>query len=207
MNIRFEVYPLHSLTQAFAVKQLTGCRATALRRLAAAIAPAFKTTGRGRPLRHDAFTAVCITLVKWRNNLSLRAIEALTGIDATTASRYVIRVSNALCEMALAGTSPQSTLIVDSTSARVASTEPRAYSGYKHHRCSKVQVVTRKDGRIVDVSQSYPGAVHGPSRVNEVRINPMLNFEQILWNSLCTLNFPDLSTPRPRPPHLVRHPW
>ncbi|WP_459569115.1 hypothetical protein, partial [Cupriavidus sp. 8B] len=27
----------------------------------------------------------------------------------------------------------------------------------------------------------------GASRVNEVRINPMLNFEQILWNSSTTI--------------------
>ncbi|MBP0639339.1 hypothetical protein J8I34_28920 [Cupriavidus sp. AcVe19-6a] len=42
----------------------------------------------------------------------------------------------------------------------MACTESKAYSGYKHHRRAKVQVVTHKDRRIVAVSQSYPGSVH-----------------------------------------------
>ncbi|WP_245176220.1 transposase family protein [Cupriavidus sp. AcVe19-6a] len=88
-------------------------------------------------------------------------MQALTGFSATTISRYVIGVAHGLCSLALAGTPPpRSTLIVDSTSIRVACTESKAYSGYKHHRRAKVQVVTHKDRRIVAVSQSYPGSVH-----------------------------------------------
>lgn len=102
-------------------------------------------------------------------------MQAITGIASATISRCVLRVAQALGEMPLAPLN-RSVLIVDSTSARVASREAKAYSGYKHHRCAKVQVVTRKDGQIVDVSQSYPGSVHDKRiwNVETTRLLPML---------------------------------
>nr|WP_315595318.1 transposase family protein [uncultured Cupriavidus sp.] len=51
-------------------------------------------------------------------------------------------------------------LIVDTTSVRIGSSDLKAYSGHKHHRCAKVQVVATANGSIVDVSDSYPGSVH-----------------------------------------------
>ncbi len=70
----------------------------------------------------------------------------------------------------------RSVLIVDSTSARVASREAKAYSGYRDHRCAKVHVVTRKDGQIVDVSQRYPGSGHDKRiwNIEATRLLPML---------------------------------
>lgn len=49
---------------------------------------------------------------------------------------------------------------MDSTSTRVASTDLASYSGYKHHRCTKVQVVCDEAGTVLDVSPSYAGSVH-----------------------------------------------
>jgi hypothetical protein len=51
-------------------------------------------------------------------------------------------------------------LIVDTTSTRVRSTSVAHYSGYKHHRCSKVQVIVADSGMVLDVSAAYPGSVH-----------------------------------------------
>jgi len=120
----------------------------------------FDRAGPGRPMKHGVFEALCLTLMKLRHNLTMRVMQALTGIHAVTISRYVLRVTKALGEFPLATGNAGASLIVDSTNVRTACREQSAYSGYKHHRCAKVRVIVREDGQIVDVSKSYPGAAH-----------------------------------------------
>jgi hypothetical protein len=71
-------------------------------------------------------------------------------------------------------------LVVNTTSTRVATTEQRAYSGYKHHRCAKVQVVSREDGQVVDVSDAVEGSVHDKTVWNRniERLKPL--FEKLV---------------------------
>lgn len=45
-------------------------------------------------------------------------------------------------------------------SCRARSKRREDYSGYKHHRLHKLQVLCGDHGRIVGVSKSYPGSVH-----------------------------------------------
>lgn len=49
---------------------------------------------------------------------------------------------------------------VDTTSTRVASTQDSHYSGYKHHKCAKVQVIVNTAGAVLHVSKTYPGSAH-----------------------------------------------
>jgi len=51
-------------------------------------------------------------------------------------------------------------LMVDSTCTRVRSAQAADYSGYKHHKNRKVQIITDDRRRIVAVSAGYSGAVH-----------------------------------------------
>jgi hypothetical protein len=69
------------------LEQLTGCRYGALRHLAAQLAPALRQA-RGRPYRHGALSMLVLGLMKLRLSLSVRALEALTGVDAVTLSRF-----------------------------------------------------------------------------------------------------------------------
>ena len=44
-------------------------------------------------------------------------------------------------------------LVVDTTSTRVASTQDSHYSGYKHHKCAKVQVIVNTAGAVLHISK------------------------------------------------------
>jgi hypothetical protein len=97
--------------------------------------------------------------MKLRLSLSLRALQAFTGIHAVTISRYVNQVCHILGQMPLAACT-QSTLLVDTTCCRVATTAHHTYSGHKHQRCAKVQVLADESGQVLDVSAAHPGSVH-----------------------------------------------
>ncbi len=124
------------------LEQLTGCRYATLVTLTAAVR-AQLLKGRGRPFKHSVLVMVALSLMKLRLNLTVRALEALTGIDSVTVSRCVNRVPEALGALPLAGKAP-GFLLVDTTSIRVATTQKNTYSGHKHQRCAKVQVIARR---------------------------------------------------------------
>jgi len=42
----------------------------------------------------------------------------------------------------------------------VASTQDKSYSGYKHHKCAKAQIIVTAKGRVVHVSGTHAGSVH-----------------------------------------------
>jgi hypothetical protein len=109
------------------------------------------------PFKHSVLVMLALSLMKLRLNLTLRALEALTGIDSVTVSRCVNRVLAALGTLPLAGKAAGGLLLVDPTSVRVATTQENAYCGYKHHRCAKVQVIASAGGQVVAVSPAAPG--------------------------------------------------
>jgi hypothetical protein len=148
------------------LEKLTGVRyATLLSPSKAVRAQLLK--GRGRPFKHSVLVMLALALKKLRLNLSVRALEALTGIDSVTVSRCVLRVTAALGELPLA--QARGGLVVDSTHVRAATTERSAYSGYKHHRCAKVQLIAQPDGQVVAVSRAVPGSVHDKTLWNKER--------------------------------------
>jgi hypothetical protein len=114
---------------------------------------------RGRPFQHSIAVMTTLALMKLRTNLTVRSMEALTGVDAVTVSRCVNRVVAVLGLLALAGKA-SGQLIVDTTSIRVASSSRKSYSGHKHQRCAKTQVLVRDDGQVVHVGETFEGSVH-----------------------------------------------
>ena len=56
-------------------------------------------------------------------------------------------------------------------------TDQKAYSGHKHHRCAKVQVLANLDGQVVDVSPAYLGSVHDKTLWNKEapRLKPLFD--------------------------------
>lgn len=71
------------------IEQLTGLRWAAVARAA----ELYRTSlgSRGRPPIHGPLVTVVVALIKMRLGLSVRALEALTGVDSVTASRCVNR--------------------------------------------------------------------------------------------------------------------
>lgn len=164
------------------LEQLTGCRYAVMVALAGQVRRHLLgcrkpgAHGGGRPLKLGTLTMTSLTLMKLRQSLTLRSMEALTGVDAVTLSRYVNRVVAALATLPLAKKKLGLMLVVDTTSVRVATTRLDSYSGHKHHRCAKSQVLARTDGQIVDVSQTFPGSAHDKTIWNKQldRLRPLM---------------------------------
>ena len=149
---------IHKLHQP-QIEQLTGCRYAVFMSLVHKLRDFLQQPRRGRPFAFGAVSMVFITLMKIRQNLTVRSMEAITGMDAVTVSRCLNRVIAVIGQMPLAGKAA-GLLVVDTSSIRVATTDQKSYSGHKHQRCAKVQVVARADGLIVDVGQSNKGSTH-----------------------------------------------
>jgi hypothetical protein len=158
------------------LKHLTGCDYSVLRALYARVFDA--RTRRGRPLRHGAWTALVVALMKLRHDLPYRLLEAVTGIDAVTAHRMVRRVIAELGELPVTRLSSEGGFVcVDSTTVRVGTADVRHYTGYKHLRGRKVQVLCDESLGILDVSGSAPASVHDKTLWNRhlERIKPWLD--------------------------------
>lgn len=118
-------------------------------------------TGAGRPCKYGRRTELAVTLLKLRHNLTYRLIERLTGIDAATACRIVQRTMTRLVHTALLRRRPPVRFfIVDSTVSRVGTPDQQFYSGYKHHKGIKTQVLCDDRKRIHHVSPGCPASVH-----------------------------------------------
>ena len=146
------------------LEYLTGCRYAVLMRLAAVAKQALFADRRGRPPQHGPLAMVGLVLMKLRHNLTGRALEALAGIDAVTLSRYVRKVTALLGTLPLRMRQPLGFLLVDTTSVRVGSTDRRSFSGHKHQRCAKVQVIADEAGFVQHSGSAWPGSVHGKTR-------------------------------------------
>jgi hypothetical protein len=162
------------------LEQLTGCRYAVLISLAGQVRERLAVQRRGRPFKHSVLVMTVLALMKLRCNLSVRSMEALTAVDAVTVARCVNRVVAVFSQLPLAAKVRGPRLIVDSTSVRVATTSADSYSGHKHQRCAKTQVLVREDGQVVDVSPAYAGAVHDKTIWNKEagRLKPL--FDQLV---------------------------
>lgn len=160
------------------LEQLTGCKYATLKMLTVKL-KAQMMGGRGRPFAHSVFVMLCLSLMKLRCNLTVRSMEALTGVDAVTVSRCVNRITATLRLLPLAGKT-KGQLVVDSTSCRVSTTNVSAYSGHKHQRCAKFQLISRVDGQIVAVSPTHVGSVHDKTIWNQELAGLKHLFDQLV---------------------------
>jgi DDE superfamily endonuclease len=146
------------------IEQLTGLKYSCVY----LIAQSFRSSlaSRGRPHICGPLATVILSLIKLRANLTVRSMESITGIDSVTISRCVNRCIAFLSKLSFLRKSSKS-LLIDSTSIRVATTSINSYYGHKHQRCSKVQLICDSDGSIVDTSMSYAGSVHDKTIYNK----------------------------------------
>lgn len=121
-----------------------------------------------------------VTLMKIRQNLTVRSMESITGMDAVTVSRCVNRVISVIGQLPLSTTNAAGLLVVDTSSIRVASTDKQSYSGHKHQRCAKVQVLARADGLVVDVGDSNKGSTHDKTIWNKEHPRLKHLFDQLV---------------------------
>lgn len=144
------------------LRQLTGCRYAVIVGLERRLGGSFTRTGPGAPFRRSIRTILVAALVKLRGNDAYRTLAIYLGIPHVTLHRYTSRIVTLLAGQPLSGGTPpgHDWLIVDTTGTRVRSTDKADYSGYKHHRIRKVQVVVDDRRRIVNVSRAWHGAVH-----------------------------------------------
>lgn len=165
------------------LEYLTGCRYAVLTALARRVREELFSDRRGRPYQHGPLAMLGLVLMKLRHNLTGRAIEALTGVDAVTLSRYVTKITTVLGRSTLRTAPPAGFLLVDTTSVRVGSSLAGSYSGHKHQRCAKVQVIADEAGMVQHVGSSWPGSTHDKTIYTRER--------QRLGTALATLTLAD----------------
>lgn len=133
--------------------------------------------GPGRPCRYALDVQVLVLLVKLRLDLPYRALEAISGIDAVTASRMVRRLLGRIREVVPARQpGPGEFYLVDTTTVRVRARQDRYYSGYKHHRGVKTQVLADEMMVIHHLSSAWPASVHDKTICDRTleRVKPLL---------------------------------
>lgn len=142
------------------LKQLTGCDRAAILQLEVILRDALLGKRAGAPYRHSIRTMLVAALVKLRSGSAYRTISVHLGIPFVTLYRMTNLVCGILAKHPLFRPKDHDWLIVDVTCSRVRSTDTDDYSGYKHHRNRKVQVVVDNNRHIVAVSPAYSGKVH-----------------------------------------------
>jgi hypothetical protein len=142
------------------LRQLTGCRYSVLILLKKALLLHFAGRRAGRPYKHSVWTMLIVTLIKMRGAEAYKTLEIYLHIDSVTLHRYVNRVCGLLADIPFGKGLDYQYLIVDGTCTRVRSTDEQNYSGYKHHKNRKVQMIVDDCRRVVAVSPCYSGAVH-----------------------------------------------
>ena len=159
-------------------RTLTGCSNAVLLKLKTKMREQYALRP-GRPLKHSIEQRLYLTLFKPLTNLPYRAIEAITGIDAVTASRIVKSVVACQAGATLIEQDRPIFLIVDATVTRGGTRQPRYYSGHKHYKGVKMQVVWDQRQIIRHISQPWPASVHDnldtrapPHCANEHRVHP-----------------------------------
>ena len=142
------------------LRQLTGCDYRSLMRIKQALSPYFPMNKPGRPYKYSLWTMLIVTLIKLRGEAAYRSLQIFLRINFVTIHRYVNKICNLLADMTLFQEAHHRYLIVDGTCVRVRSDDSSNYSGYKHHKNRKVQVIVDDQRRIVAVSRCHPGSVH-----------------------------------------------
>jgi DDE superfamily endonuclease/Helix-turn-helix of DDE superfamily endonuclease len=122
----------------------------------------------GRPRMLPLYTALVMVLFSLRHNLAEDACGELFGISTATVWRYqeelepvIDQVLSALAEQIHCQAQREGAL-VDGFVAPVGDREDAddLYSGKKHLNGQNVRVVANLDGRVVDVGDPCPGAMH-----------------------------------------------
>jgi len=147
--------------------QLTGCRYAVLRALEIALLPKPSSYRAGRPFAHPVWVQLIVALAKLRGEQAYRSMSVYWGIAYVTIQRYTNRICARLAQMPLYQKTAKQFLMVDGTCTRVRSSAQEDYSGYKHHKNRKVQLLADDQRRILAVSQSYPGSVHDKTIWNQ----------------------------------------
>jgi hypothetical protein len=143
-----------------ALRQLTGCPYSVLVRLKERLSALLCQPRVGRPFRHSVWTMLVATLVKMRSDTAYRTLALFLPIHFVTLQRTVNRICVLLAGMPLYQHTAHQFLIVDGTGTRVRSTDIANYSGHKHYKTRKVQMVVDDHRRIMAVSRAYAGSVH-----------------------------------------------
>lgn len=125
---------------------------------------------RGRHRTLDLATAITMTLVWLRHNLSQALLGAFHGISQPTVSRIITRLRELIAPAAnqgmpgLAETQPGERLLLDGTllptGNRAGQEGQGLYSGKRHQAGMNVQVIGDRWGRLLDVSDPTPGSMH-----------------------------------------------
>ena len=125
---------------------------------------------RGRHRRLDLAAAVTMTLCWLRHNLPQALLGAFWGISQPTVSRVISRLRELVCQAAnqgmpgVADTQAGERLLLDGsllpTGQRSGQQGQELYSGKRHQAGMNVQVIGDRWGRLVEVSDPTPGAMH-----------------------------------------------
>ena len=145
------------------VRQLTGCRYAVVMTMCGLLARSIHPNKLGAPFRRSVATMVVAALVRLRSGNPHRSLAIQLGIPHVTLRRYVNLVCDLLARLPLLtskDSEDRAWLAVDSTCVRVRSVQSADYSGYKHHKNRKAQVIVDDRRRIVAASDAHPGAVH-----------------------------------------------
>ncbi len=125
---------------------------------------------RGRRRTLDLATAITMTLVWLRHNLSQALLGAFHGISQPTVSRIIGRLRELIARAAnqgmpgLAETEAGERLLLDGsllpTGNRAGQEGQGLYSGKRHQAGMNVQVIGDGWGRLLEVSDPTPGSMH-----------------------------------------------
>ena len=146
--------------------QLTGCRYAVLKELERNLVKLIPIKRAGRPFSNPVWIRLIVTLVKLRGEEAYRSLSVYLGIAFVTLHRYTNRICELLAQVPLYRQTPHSFLMVDGTCTRVRSSGNKDYSGYKHHKNQKVQMLVNDQRRILAVSKGYSGCVHDKTMWN-----------------------------------------
>ena len=120
----------------------------------------FNEARRGRPYAHKIRETLVAVLFRFRTGLPLRTVSAICEIPYVTLWRWCKTIASILADKFDQSETDPPTLIVDTTSTRVRTSDVRYYTSYKKQRVVKAQVVCDETGHVHAVSRPYAGSVH-----------------------------------------------
>lgn len=115
----------------------------------------------GRPRQYSLLQHIVVFMVKGRLNLPYRILEQLSGICYVTLLRMVKRMTDILSQLGPTPEAGSDILVVDTTTFRIGKEATiHDYTGYKHMKGLKFQVIADMTGFICGVSKAYPASWH-----------------------------------------------
>jgi len=145
---------------------------------------------RGRHRALDLTAAVTMTLVWLRHNLSQALLGAFYGISQSTVSRIITRLGELIRHAAIDGMPglaeavPGERLLLDGsllpTGNRAGQPGEGLYNGKRHRAGMNVQVISDRWGRLVEVSDPTPGAMHDARSFAVCGLDRLLAGHQVL---------------------------